>query len=138
MLQLGKLKRIKVNCSVDTLERLLIGGKMTNIEQPYQKLLNTEVDDFWKLEPDFARILWQMPNKPLCAIAYLTIVNWSAMSRNRSVVGPGIGSTKGDTSLRLYQQYPVVAISGVVISLAPCFAASSTIAHKFVMFSSFR
>ncbi|WRS28486.1 hypothetical protein U6B65_04970 [Oscillospiraceae bacterium MB08-C2-2] len=58
---------------------------MDNIEQLYQKLSNIDIIEFWRVEADFAGALWRMPKKPLRAIAYLTIVNWLAMSVRQGV-----------------------------------------------------
>ena len=62
--------------------------KMKRIEKLYQQLEEIDDQDLYLLEPEFCNELYyHVPpeKRPLCVIAFFTIINWFAMSQRSGV-----------------------------------------------------
>ena len=61
---------------------------MKNIEKLYQQIPEVDNNEFYLLEPEFCEELYyhiSIDKRPLCVTAFLTIVNWFAMSQRSGV-----------------------------------------------------
>lgn len=61
---------------------------MKNIEKLYQQIPEIDNHEFYLLEPEFCRELYyhiSADKRPLCVTAFLTILNWFAMSQRSGV-----------------------------------------------------
>ncbi len=59
-----------------------------NIEKLYQQISEVPNDEFYLLEPEFCEELYyhiSIDNRPLCVTAFITILNWFAMSQRSGV-----------------------------------------------------
>jgi len=61
---------------------------MKNIEKFYQQISKVDNSEFYLMEPDFCKELYYhipIDKRPLCVTAFLTILNWFAVSQRSGV-----------------------------------------------------
>lgn len=61
---------------------------MKNIEKLYQQIPKVDISEFYLLEHEFCRELYyhiSVEQRPLCVTAFLTILNWFAVSQRSGV-----------------------------------------------------